>query len=71
MRVQITDEAVENTVAENGTVAAVAQASMPSVVAITSVSVQEIPSSLGMERGSIRVREVVPVLSWVTMMMSF
>ena len=29
---------------ENGTVAAVAQASMPSVVAITTVSVQEIPS---------------------------
>ena len=42
-----TDEAVENTVAENGTVAAVAQASMPSVVAITSVSVQEIPSFFG------------------------
>ena len=32
---------------ENGTVAAVAQASMPSVVAITTVSVQEIPSFLG------------------------
>ena len=38
---------MENTVAENGTVAAVAQASMPSVVAITSVSVQEIPSFFG------------------------
>lgn len=33
--------------AENGTVAAVAQASMPSVVAITTVSVQEIPSFFG------------------------
>ena len=32
---------------ENGTVAAVAQASMPSVVAITTVSVQEIPSFFG------------------------
>ena len=32
---------------ENGTVAAVAQASMPSVVAITTVSVQEIPSYFG------------------------
>ena len=32
---------------ENGTVAAVAQASMPSVVAITTVSVQEIPSIFG------------------------
>ena len=32
---------------ENGTVAAVAQASMPSVVAITPVSVQEIPSFFG------------------------
>lgn len=32
---------------ENGTVAAVAQVSMPSVVAITTVSVQEIPSFFG------------------------
>lgn len=32
---------------ENGTVAAVAQASMPSVVAITTVSVREIPSFFG------------------------
>lgn len=32
---------------ENGTVAAVSQASMPSVVAITTVSVQEIPSFFG------------------------
>ena len=32
---------------ENGTVAAVAQASMPSVVAITTVSVQELPSFFG------------------------
>ena len=32
---------------ENGTVAAVAQTSMPSVVAITTVSVQEIPSFFG------------------------
>lgn len=32
---------------ENGTVAAVAQASMPSVVAITTVSIQEIPSFFG------------------------
>lgn len=32
---------------ENGTVAAVAQASMPSVVAITTASVQEIPSFFG------------------------
>lgn len=32
---------------ENGTVAAVAQASMPSVVAMTTVSVQEIPSFFG------------------------
>ena len=32
---------------ENGTVVAVAQASMPSVVAITTVSVQEIPSFFG------------------------
>ena len=32
---------------ENGTVAAVAQASMPSVVAITTVSVQQIPSFFG------------------------
>lgn len=41
------DKTVEATASENGTVAAVAQASMPSVVAITSVSVQEIPSFFG------------------------
>lgn len=41
------DQSVEDVAAENGTVAAVAQASMPSVVAITSVSVQEIPSFFG------------------------
>ena len=35
------------TESENGTVASVAQASMPSVVAITTVSVQEIPSFFG------------------------
>ena len=43
----IADKTVEDTASENGTVAAVAQASMPSVVAITSVSVQEIPSFFG------------------------
>ena len=41
------NKTVEDTASENGTVAAVAQASMPSVVAITSVSVQEIPSFFG------------------------
>ena len=44
-----TDSADETATAasENGNVAAVAQASMPSVVAITTVSVQEIPSFFG------------------------
>ena len=37
-------EDLENIVASSGTVAGVAQAAMPSVVAITSVSIQEIPS---------------------------
>ena len=41
------DKTVSETAAENGTVAAVAQSSMPSVVAITTVSVQEIPSFFG------------------------
>ena len=40
-------QTVTDTASENGTVAAVAQASMPSVVAITTVSVQEIPSFFG------------------------
>ena len=35
---------IKNLVAQSGTVAGVAQAAMPSVVAITSVSIQEIPS---------------------------
>ena len=42
-----TAQAIADTTSENGTVAAVAQASMPSVVAITTVSVQEIPSFFG------------------------
>ena len=37
-------QTISDTASENGTVAAVAQAAMPSVVAITTVSVQEIPS---------------------------
>lgn len=41
------DQTVADTASGNGTVAAVAQASMPSVVAITTVSVQEIPSFFG------------------------
>ena len=41
------DQTVSDTASGNGTVAAVAQASMPSVVAITTVSVQEIPSFFG------------------------
>ena len=41
------DKTVSEIASENGTVAAVAQASMPSVVAITTVSVQEIPSFFG------------------------
>lgn len=56
------DSTVKDIVAESGTVAGVAQATMSSIVAITSVSVQEIPSFSDMERGSIRVQEVVPVL---------
>lgn len=54
------DSAVKNIVAESGTVAGVAQATMSSIVAITSVSVQEIPSFSDMEHVSIRVLEVVP-----------
>lgn len=41
------DQTAADTASENGTVVAVAQASMPSVVAITTVSVQEIPSFFG------------------------
>ena len=41
------DSSVKDIVAESGTVAGVAQATMSSVVAITSVSVQEIPSFFG------------------------
>ena len=41
------DQTAADTVSGNGTVVAVAQASMPSVVAITTVSVQEIPSFFG------------------------
>ena len=41
------DSSVKNIVAESGTVAGVAQATMSSIVAITSVSVQEIPSFFG------------------------
>ena len=41
------EQTIADTASENGTVAAVAQASMPSVVAITTVSVQEIPSFFG------------------------
>ena len=41
------DSSVKDIVAESGTVAGVAQATMASVVAITSVSVQEIPSFFG------------------------
>ena len=41
------EQTAADTASENGTVAAVAQASMPSVVAITTVSVQEIPSFFG------------------------
>lgn len=40
-------QTISDTASENGTVAAVAQAAMPSVVAITTVSVQEIPSFFG------------------------
>ena len=42
-----TSSDIKNIVAENGTVAGVAQATMSSIVAITSVSVQEIPSFFG------------------------
>ena len=41
------EQTIADTASENGTVAAVAQASMPSVVAITTVSVKEIPSFFG------------------------
>ena len=41
------EQTIVDTASENGTVVAVAQASMPSVVAITTVSVQEIPSFFG------------------------
>ena len=41
------DQTAADTASGNGTVLAVAQASMPSVVAITTVSVQEIPSFFG------------------------
>lgn len=41
------DSSVKDIVAENGTVAGVAQATMSSIVAITSVSIQEIPSFFG------------------------
>lgn len=40
-------KSLQDTAQENGTVAAVAQATMPSVVAITSVSIQKIPSFFG------------------------
>ena len=42
-----TEYSVKSIVAESGTVAGVAQATMSSIVAITSVSVQEIPSFFG------------------------
>lgn len=42
-----TESSVKRIVAESGTVAGVAQATMSSIVAITSVSVQEIPSFFG------------------------
>ena len=42
-----TESSVKSIVAESGTVAVVAQATMSSIVAITSVSVQEIPSFFG------------------------
>ena len=42
-----TDSSIKDIVAESGTVAGVAQATMSSIVAITSVSVQEIPSFFG------------------------
>ena len=44
------ETSVSDMVSEKGTVAAVAQATMPSVVAITSVSVQEIPSFFGTQQ---------------------
>ncbi len=40
-------ESVQNVIAGSGTVAGVAEATMPSVVAITSVSIQEIPDYFG------------------------
>lgn len=42
-----TEELISRIIAENGTVAGVAQIAMPSVVAITSVSIQEIPRFFG------------------------
>lgn len=42
-----TESSVKSIVAESGTVAGVAQATMSSIVAITSVSIQEIPSFFG------------------------
>ena len=56
---------------ENGTVAAVAQASMPSVVAITTVSVQEYQAFSDIVPANIRVRQQVQGLSLEIMMMSF
>ena len=41
------DEEITETVKKHGVVAGVAQAAMPSIVAITSVSIQEIPSYFG------------------------
>jgi serine protease Do len=46
------DDSEDSVIAQTGTVAGVAQAAMPSVVAITSVSIQEIPSFFG--HGGIR-----------------
>ena len=55
-----TDSDIKNIVAESGTVAGVAQATMSSIVAITSVSVQEIPSFSDMEHVSTRAKEAAP-----------
>lgn len=46
-----TEEQLKQTLAENGTVVGVAQMAMPSVVAITSISIQEIPSFFGYHFG--------------------
>ncbi len=43
-------EDIQNLIAQSGTVAGVSQAAMPSVVAITSVSIQEIPQIFGIYR---------------------